>query len=378
MNASNSADSYLGFSLLKTYDVAGCAAKCNAVNGCNSFNIYFERDPSKNPNDASCANPSSVVQIKCVTWGSAVTADNANNYGQWRGQFQVLVAGSNGYIKTAYATALANGFDPNNVPATSQDFTSAYTYDIYSGYDTNVGSYASAPATASYKDCETACDADSSCKAFTYVGKVGGIGSGTCWLKNKVGKTTSSGTNVVSGHKNPNALKIISAFWAWEDVTKYVSVVNGNIVINTTDFMESWGIGDPVGGWGPKTFNMLYTNGTTYRVFNAVDDTGIYTLSPSGADSAPNCVDAYLQPDLSTTSVFSVMWGKIQEPDTFTYDTWNGLLTSHNVVFIGDSLFGVDGWPWGRKCGVVWYTSDGQIKSKGFLQSWQFSFRLSD
>jgi hypothetical protein len=49
---------------MKTYDVTSCAAKCTAVNGCNSFNVYFERDPSKNPNDASCANPASVVQIK--------------------------------------------------------------------------------------------------------------------------------------------------------------------------------------------------------------------------------------------------------------------------------------------------------------------------
>lgn len=43
LNASNSADGYLGFTLMKTYDVTSCAAKCTAINGCNSFNVYFER-----------------------------------------------------------------------------------------------------------------------------------------------------------------------------------------------------------------------------------------------------------------------------------------------------------------------------------------------
>jgi hypothetical protein len=302
-----------------------------------------------------------------------VAVSNANNYGQWRNQFQVLIAGSNGYIQTAYATALANGYDPHNASPTSQDFTSVSSYNIYSGYDLNVGAYNSAHAATSYKDCETACDADSACNAFTYVGAVGGRGSGTCWLKASSGKTINSASNVISGRKTPNALKVVSAFWAYEDVTKYVNVVNGNIVINTTDFMQSWGIGDPVGGWGLKTFNMLYTNGTTYRVFNAVDNTGIYTLSPSGTNSAPNCVDTHLQPDLSTTSVFSVMWGKIQEPDTVTYANFNDLLTSHNAVQAFDSLFGVDGWPGNGKIGVVWYTSGSQIKSKGFLQNWTIS-----
>ena len=64
LNASNSADNYMGFSLMTSYDVTGCAAKCNAISGCNSFNIYFERDPSVNPDDSSCSDPPSTVQVK--------------------------------------------------------------------------------------------------------------------------------------------------------------------------------------------------------------------------------------------------------------------------------------------------------------------------
>ena len=46
----------MGYTTLDTYDVPTCAAKCSAINGCMSFNIYFERDPSLDPG-ANCPNP---------------------------------------------------------------------------------------------------------------------------------------------------------------------------------------------------------------------------------------------------------------------------------------------------------------------------------
>lgn len=46
LNASNSANKYMGYTLLPSYDVQGCANKCSAISGCGSFNIYFERDPT--------------------------------------------------------------------------------------------------------------------------------------------------------------------------------------------------------------------------------------------------------------------------------------------------------------------------------------------
>lgn len=102
LNASNSANKYMGYTLLNSYDVSGCAAKCNAITGCNSFGVYFERDPSVDPNSDCCANPPSTVNVKCVFWGDAITTANANNFGQWRNQFEVLIAGSNGYVNTTY------------------------------------------------------------------------------------------------------------------------------------------------------------------------------------------------------------------------------------------------------------------------------------
>lgn len=46
LNASNSANKYMGYTLLPSYDVQSCASKCSAIAGCGSFNIYFERDPT--------------------------------------------------------------------------------------------------------------------------------------------------------------------------------------------------------------------------------------------------------------------------------------------------------------------------------------------
>jgi hypothetical protein len=41
---------------------------------------------------------------KCVYWGGQVSSENAVNSGQWRGSFQVAIAGSNGYVTTQLAT----------------------------------------------------------------------------------------------------------------------------------------------------------------------------------------------------------------------------------------------------------------------------------
>ncbi|KAH0151806.1 hypothetical protein KCU67_g10094, partial [Aureobasidium melanogenum] len=39
LSASNSADNYMGYTLLSSYDVSSCASDCSAISGCNSFNI---------------------------------------------------------------------------------------------------------------------------------------------------------------------------------------------------------------------------------------------------------------------------------------------------------------------------------------------------
>ncbi|KAK8097518.1 hypothetical protein PG984_016657 [Apiospora sp. TS-2023a] len=100
--ASSSAYGYMGYTTLQTYDTALCAKKCNAITGCSAINIYFERDPTMEPADA-CPTPASTTNIKCVFWGGPVSKDNTNNAGQWRNKFQVVIAGSNGYVSKSIA-----------------------------------------------------------------------------------------------------------------------------------------------------------------------------------------------------------------------------------------------------------------------------------
>jgi hypothetical protein len=102
LNASSNAYGYMGFTTLSSYDSNACAAKCNAITDCIAINIFFERDATLDVGPA-CPNPPSTTNIKCVFWGGPVSASNANNYGYTDNQFQVLIAGSNGYVSTTVA-----------------------------------------------------------------------------------------------------------------------------------------------------------------------------------------------------------------------------------------------------------------------------------
>ncbi|KAK8136212.1 hypothetical protein PG984_004152 [Apiospora sp. TS-2023a] len=118
LNAAVNANTYLGFDTLKSYDVAGCAAKCDSIDLCTSFNIYMERDPAWNPEQCSCPNPISITNYKCSYWGSGVTAEAATNAGQNRtGGFQVVITGSNGYTKANTTTPVTPPAAPSPASA---------------------------------------------------------------------------------------------------------------------------------------------------------------------------------------------------------------------------------------------------------------------
>lgn len=88
----------MGYYTLTSYSPNACANYCNQATGCQAFNIYFERDPTLNPADA-CPNPASTTNIKCTLYGSQINSASATNMGQYRDQFHVVIAGSNGYNK---------------------------------------------------------------------------------------------------------------------------------------------------------------------------------------------------------------------------------------------------------------------------------------
>ncbi|KAK6582301.1 hypothetical protein PZA11_004709 [Diplocarpon coronariae] len=103
LNASVSANTYLGLTTLKTYSAPLCAQHCDNTTLCTGFNIYVERDPSLNPSD-NCTQPASITNYKCTLWGSGVNAQSATNFGDYRGAFHVVVAGSDGFEKTNTTT----------------------------------------------------------------------------------------------------------------------------------------------------------------------------------------------------------------------------------------------------------------------------------
>lgn len=110
LNASVSANSYIAFYTLQSYDTTGCATHCDETDLCTAFNIYIERDPSLNPTTNAtdpafnCPNPSSITNYKCSLFGSSIDASAATNEGGYRNDFQVVVVGSNGYDKTNNTT----------------------------------------------------------------------------------------------------------------------------------------------------------------------------------------------------------------------------------------------------------------------------------
>jgi hypothetical protein len=103
LGASNNAFGYMGYTLLQSYDQQTCADKCTKINGCQAFNIYYERDPLYNQDSDNCLQ-NSTTQIKCVFWSGPVTTENAVNNGQYRNKFQVVIAGSNGFVNKSIAT----------------------------------------------------------------------------------------------------------------------------------------------------------------------------------------------------------------------------------------------------------------------------------
>ncbi|TVY85008.1 hypothetical protein LSUE1_G003435 [Lachnellula suecica] len=103
LNASVTANTYLGLQTFTSYDVTSCSEYCDNTTLCTGFNIFVERDPSVNPSD-NCTNPASIINYKCTLWGSGVDAASATNVGQTRDQFQVVIAGSDGFTKVNTTT----------------------------------------------------------------------------------------------------------------------------------------------------------------------------------------------------------------------------------------------------------------------------------
>ncbi|KAH5641617.1 hypothetical protein HBI51_134850 [Parastagonospora nodorum] len=100
LKKSAQANGYMGYTIMPSYNVQMCADRCSNTLGCQGFNTYFERSPSKAP-AASCQDPPGSANPFCVLWGGPVSKENALNEGQWREKYHVVITASNGYVRTS-------------------------------------------------------------------------------------------------------------------------------------------------------------------------------------------------------------------------------------------------------------------------------------
>ncbi|GAM90379.1 hypothetical protein ANO11243_084220 [Dothideomycetidae sp. 11243] len=123
-------NTYLTMSQIASYNTTQCAIQCNNMAGCNSFNIYFQRNGQYTPG-VSCLNPPARTQIQCAFYGNIINATTATNVGLWEANFAVVIAGSNGYMRNPPPAAVSGFNGPfaqtGALPITTNDVIS-YTY----------------------------------------------------------------------------------------------------------------------------------------------------------------------------------------------------------------------------------------------------------
>ncbi|KAF3120889.1 hypothetical protein TWF569_002877 [Orbilia oligospora] len=148
---------YRGLTTIHAYDVNACKTLCDKKAQCLGFNFYVERDPSLDPGDL-CPNPSIITNYKCTLWSFPFLAGAADNIGQTRRQFKVVIAASVGYVKPYAASNLAN------FTSYGQDLYGSINAPLLNGDNTYLGvkSYPNADVNVDYFEpavCAAACDA---------------------------------------------------------------------------------------------------------------------------------------------------------------------------------------------------------------------------
>ncbi|KAF2835214.1 hypothetical protein M501DRAFT_942411, partial [Patellaria atrata CBS 101060] len=123
---------FLGLRTVSAYDPALCAARCDSNPYCRAFLIYFERDPVTSSTCVEDGNPASMTNIVCTFYGYPVAIETATNDGQWRGNFRVVIAGSNGYNRHQSPPPATNFTTPVPLPG-------AINAPLYNGVDTYMG-----------------------------------------------------------------------------------------------------------------------------------------------------------------------------------------------------------------------------------------------
>ncbi|CAN9281298.1 unnamed protein product [Alternaria sp. RS040] len=106
-NCAFSSTKYMLYVQLESYSSETCAELCNKYEGCDSFNIYIQRDPSVVPGPA-CPNPAPIFVTKCALYSEPEQLSSCTNFGQHVGPvdadgeaFKIAMRGSNAYKKVS-------------------------------------------------------------------------------------------------------------------------------------------------------------------------------------------------------------------------------------------------------------------------------------
>jgi hypothetical protein len=159
---------YMCYKSYDSYNVEQAALDCNAKPGCRGFNIFYERDPLVDPDYTSCKNPASSTVIKASFWGNNVAPLVATNVGQYRSDFHVVIAGSNGYALTAdsvtpvaingYTQKVLGGCSINSKPTACTVGTQKDSFQK---------SWTAQDAYFDHGRCQAICDSTTNCRFFT-------------------------------------------------------------------------------------------------------------------------------------------------------------------------------------------------------------------
>jgi hypothetical protein len=92
---------FLGTIPMSKYDTERCARECGQVPSCHAFDVFFERAPTLKPGK-NCTAPASTTMIKCTLWENTIEKRTATNVGEMDCDFEVVIAGSNGYNRNGW------------------------------------------------------------------------------------------------------------------------------------------------------------------------------------------------------------------------------------------------------------------------------------
>jgi len=239
--------------------------------------------------------------VKCVFWGDVVGLINANNYGQWRDSFQVLIAGSNGYVSNAL------------LPKPTSSSSAVPTSSAISTSSTVVSSSSSTTASAA--------------------------------------APTLSILSAFFGQQDVTSLA-------------QTKLKSGNgYYLDTFNLVPTLGVDPWVGN--PKLITLLYMNGTTLRTFAISEAEGRDSLFPTYTNcDGWNCVGNAVivsPPTSSPIKLVSVVYGdkQITQKSVYTY-IYNQAI-SKTTMNVGSWLFGYNPVlitrPGYKASCVIWYYS---------------------